>query len=43
MKGMTGENLMTILESRLDNVIFRLGFARTRKKLDRSLIISMFL
>lgn len=31
MKGMTGENLMTILESRLDNVVFRLGFARTRK------------
>lgn len=30
MKGMTGENLMIILESRLDNVIFRLGFARTR-------------
>ena len=32
MKGMTGQNLMTILESRLDNVIFRLGFARTRKE-----------
>ena len=32
MKGMTGTNLMTILESRLDNVIFRLGFARTRKE-----------
>ena len=32
MKGMTGENLMTLLESRLDNVIFRLGFARTRKE-----------
>ena len=32
MKGMTGENLMTILESRLDNVIFRLGFARTRRE-----------
>ena len=32
MKGMTGENLMVILESRLDNVIFRLGFARTRKE-----------
>ena len=31
-KGITGENLMTILESRLDNVIFRLGFARTRKE-----------
>ena len=32
MKGMTGENLMAILESRLDNVIFRLGFARTRRE-----------
>ena len=32
MNGMTGENLMTILESRLDNVIFRLGFARTRRE-----------
>ncbi|MBQ9436864.1 MAG: 30S ribosomal protein S4 [Lachnospiraceae bacterium] len=30
MRGQTGENLMIILESRLDNVIFRLGFARTR-------------
>ena len=32
MKGMTGANLMTILESRLDNVVFRLGLARTRKE-----------
>ena len=32
MKGMTGTNLMTILESLLDNVIFRLGFARTRRE-----------
>ena len=32
MKGMTGTNLMIILESRLDNIIFRLGFARTRKE-----------
>ena len=32
MKGMTGENLMVMLESRLDNVIFRLGFARTRRE-----------
>ena len=32
MPGITGENLMRILESRLDNVIFRLGFARTRKE-----------
>ena len=32
MKGMSGENLMVILESRLDNVIFRMGFARTRRE-----------
>ena len=30
--GFTGDNLMMILESRLDNVVFRLGFARTRKE-----------
>ena len=32
MNGMTGENLMTMLESRLDNVIFRMGLARTRRE-----------
>ena len=32
MSGITGENLMMILESRLDNVVFRLGLARTRKE-----------
>lgn len=32
MKGMTGENLMRMLESRLDNVVFRMGFARTRRE-----------
>ena len=32
LRGLTGLNLMTILESRLDNVVFRLGFARTRKE-----------
>ena len=31
MKGQTGENLMVILESRLDNVVFRLCLARTRR------------
>ena len=31
-QGVTGDNLMRILESRLDNVVFRLGFARTRKE-----------
>jgi small subunit ribosomal protein S4 len=32
MKGLTGENLMVMLESRLDNVVFRMGFARTRRE-----------
>ncbi len=32
MVGQTGENLMKLLEMRLDNVIFRLGFARTRRE-----------
>ena len=32
MKGLTGPNLMILLESRLDNVVFRMGFARTRKE-----------
>ena len=32
MQGQTGANLMTILECRLDNVIFRMGLARTRKE-----------
>ncbi len=32
MKGQTGENLMALLEQRLDNVIFRLTFARTRRE-----------
>ena len=32
LDGITGDNLMSILESRLDNVVFRLGFARTRKE-----------
>ena len=31
-RGLTGPNLMVILESRLDNVVFRLGLARTRKE-----------
>lgn len=30
--GITGENLLTILERRLDNVVFRLGFASSRKE-----------
>ena len=32
MKGMTGENLMIMLERRLDNVVFRMGYARTRRE-----------
>ncbi len=32
MKGLTGPNLMTLLESRLDNVVYRMGFARTRRE-----------
>jgi small subunit ribosomal protein S4 len=32
MQGVTGENLLCLLERRLDNVVFRLGFANTRKQ-----------
>ena len=32
IKGMTGENLMVMLERRLDSVIFRMNFARTRRE-----------
>ena len=32
MPGLTGPNLMTLLELRLDNIIFRMGFARTRRE-----------
>lgn len=32
MKGITGENLLQLLELRLDNVVFRLGFANSRKE-----------
>ena len=32
LKGQVGENLMILLERRLDNVVFRMGFARTRKE-----------
>ena len=32
MKGQAGDNLMILLERRLDNVVFRAGFARTRKE-----------
>ena len=42
MKGMTGENLMIMLERRLDNVIFRLGFARTRREA-RQIVLHKFI
>ena len=32
MSGQSGENLMILLETRLDNVLFRMGFGRTRKE-----------
>src|SRR5699024_6706863 len=32
MKGIHGENFMILLESRLDNLVFRLGLARTRRQ-----------
>ena len=32
MKGIHGENFMVLLESRLDNLVYRLGFARTRRQ-----------
>ena len=41
-KGMTGENLMTMLETRLDNVIFRMGFARTRREA-RQVVLHKFI
>ncbi len=42
MKGQTGANLMTILETRLDNVIFRMGFARTRREA-RQVVLHKFI
>ena len=32
MNGVTGENFLCLLESRLDNLVYRLGFARTRRQ-----------
>ena len=31
MKGITGENLLKLLESRLDNIVYRMGLAKTRR------------
>ena len=43
MKVQTGENLMTLLESRLDNIVFRAGFARTRREARQLVDHKMFL
>jgi small subunit ribosomal protein S4 len=42
-KGITGENLMGMLESRLDNVIYRLGFASTRRQARQLVVHCHFL
>ncbi|MCC6476531.1 30S ribosomal protein S4 [bacterium] len=42
-KGVTGENLMGMLESRLDNVVYRLGFAATRRQARQLVVHSHFL
>ena len=34
MSGKTGANLLSLLERRLDNVVYRMGLAASRKKLD---------
>ena len=42
MKGQTGANLLVILETRLDNVVFRMGFARTRREA-RQVVLHKFI
>ena len=42
MRGQSGENLLVLLERRLDNVIFRMGFARTRREA-RQVVLHKFL
>ena len=42
-KGVTGENLLRILESRLDNVVYRAGFARTRRHARQLVVHGHFL
>lgn len=32
MKGVTGDNLIVLLERRLDNIVYRMGFARSRRE-----------
>ncbi len=41
--GKTGENLLTILESRLDNVVYRAGFASTRRQARQLVVHGHFL
>ncbi len=38
MEGKAGENLITILESRLDNVVFRMGMVSYKKRIKRQLV-----
>jgi small subunit ribosomal protein S4 len=42
-QGVTGENLLRILESRLDNVVYRLGFASSRKEARQLVLHGHFL
>ena len=41
-KGITGENLVKLLERRLDNVVYRLGFASSRKQAIIKCILILF-
>jgi ribosomal protein S4, bacterial/organelle type len=41
-KGVTGDNLLILLESRLDNVVYRLGFASSRKEARQLIVHSHF-
>ncbi len=43
MQGKTGDNLLQILESRLDNVVYRAGFARTRRQARQLVVHGHFL
>ncbi|MFC2088471.1 30S ribosomal protein S4 [Calditrichota bacterium] len=43
LKGVTGENLLKLLESRLDNTLFRLGFAQSRNQARQLILHRHFL
>ena len=43
LQGKTGDNLLQILESRLDNVVYRAGFARTRRQARQFVVHGHFL